>query len=463
MIKGESTADPVAVYGNRGVADNNNKPGGTHNASTWIGDDGIFWHFGGRSQEGYLNQMWAFSPCQSGEITPASATICEGSSQELTVTGGTSYEWLRNNVVISGQNNAKLITTQPGTYSAIIKNGACAVSAYNTVEIIKAIAPSGNITPASAVICTGGSKVLTATGGTSYEWKRNGITIPGKKEATITVDQPGTYSVVITNGTCTGPASNTSVITQDPTPAGTISPASASLCGNDTQVLTATGGTSYEWLRNGEAINGETGSTITVKTPGTYSVIIKGGTCSGPAANTVEVTDANSTGVRYANIFATPNVPIQLTARNAGTHFQWIPGTGLDDPSSATPMATLTHDQEYLVLISSTQGCSVTDTQLVKVNVSNNPVKVYVPTAFTPNGNNVNDRLRPLGNIGKLDYFRVYNRWGNVVFQTTIIGDGWDGKYKGTVQQPDTYTWILAGQMQDGQLIKLSGKTVLIR
>ena len=463
LIKGESTEDPVAVYVNRGVADNNNKPGGTHNASTWIGVDGIFWFFGGRSQEGYLNQMWAFSPCQSGEITPASATICEGSSQELTVTGGNSYEWLRNNVVIEGQNNAKLITTQPGTYSAIIKNGACSVSAYNTVDIIKAIAPSGNITPATAVICTGGSKVLTATGGTSYEWKRNGITIPGQKEATITVDKPGTYSVVITNGTCTGPASNTSVITQDPTPAGTISPATASLCGNETQVLTATGGTSYEWLRNGEPINGETGATITVSTPGTYSVIIKGGVCSGPAANTVEVTDATSTGVRYANIFAIPDVPIRLTARNAGTQFQWIPGTGLDDPSSATPMATLTRDQEYLVLISSAQGCSVTDTQLVKVNASNNTVKVYVPTAFTPNGNNVNDRLRPLGNIGKLDYFRVYNRWGNLVFQTAIIGDGWDGKYKGTVQQPDTYTWILAGQMQDGQLIKLSGKTVLIR
>ena len=88
---------------------------------------------------------------------------------------------------------------------------------------------------------------------------------------------------------------------------------------------------------------------------------------------------------------------------------------------------------------------------------------VYVPTAFTPNGNNVNDRLRPLGNIGKIDYFRVYNRWGNMVFQTNKIGDGWDGNYKGVGQQSDTYTWIFSGQMTDGQSIKVSGKTVLIR
>ena len=107
------------------------------------------------------------------------------------------------------------------------------------------------------------------------------------------------------------------------------------------------------------------------------------------------------------------------------------------------------------------------DTQFVKVspgnNNNNNKVKVHVPTAFTPNGNNVNDRLRPLGNIGRIDYFRVYNRWGAIVFLTNIIGDGWDGRYKGVLQASDTYTWVLVGQMLDGQPIKLSGKTLLIQ
>jgi gliding motility-associated-like protein len=229
-------------------------------------------------------------------------------------------------------------------------------------------------------------------------------------------------------------------------------------------VLTATGGTSYEWFRNGEPINGETGSTITVTTAGTYSVIVKGGVCSGPAANTVEVTDENSTGVRYPDIFATANVPFQMKARNAGTHFEWSPNVGLDDPSSSSPTATLTRDQEYHVLISSQLGCSVIDTQFVKVNPdSGRAVKVFVPTAFTPNGNNVNDRLRPLGQIGTIDYFRVYNRWGNMLFQTSIVGDGWDGTYKGIVQQSGTYTWIFSGKTPDGKPIKLSGKTVLIR
>ncbi|HUQ67308.1 MAG TPA: kelch repeat-containing protein [Flavitalea sp.] len=462
LIKGEITEDPVVVFGNKGVADNNNKPGGTNNASAWTADDGIFWLSGGRSDEGYLNQVWTFSPCESGNITPSAAGICEGSSQELTANGGTSYEWRLNNEVIAGQTNAKIMATEPGTYSVIIKNGACSANAYNTAEINRTTAPVGSISPQEASVCQGGTQILTATGGTSYEWKRNGITIPGKNEATLTVEEAGTYSAIITNGSCSGPASNTSVITQESTPAGSITPVSASLCGQNEQILTATGGTSYEWMRDGEKINGETGPTIKVTTAGIYSVIIRGGVCSGPAANTTQVTDAETNGIRYADIYATPNVPIRLNARIAGTHFEWTPATGLDDPSSATPTATLARDQVYLIYISSTEGCAVVDTQLVKVSTGNT-VKVYVPTAFTPNGNNINDRLRPLGNIRRIDYFRVFNRWGNMVFQTNIIGDGWDGKFKGAAQVPDTYTWILTGQTADGLVIKLSGKALLIR
>ena len=464
LIKGEATEHAIAVYGTKGTPDNNNKPGGTTNASAWTADDGTFWIFGGRADEGFLNQAWSFTPCASGNITPESAAICEGSSQELTVTGGSSYEWRLNNQVIAGETASKLVATTPGTYSVIIKNGVCAVNAYNTVEITRATAPAGSITPATASICQGGSKVLTATGGTSYEWKRNGVTLGGQNKATLTVTEAGTYSVIITNGTCSGPASNTAEITQQSAPAGTISPATASLCDNNSQILTATGGTSYEWLKDGEPINGQTGSTIIVTTPGTYSVIVKGGVCNGPAANTVVVTDENSAGIRYADISATANVPFQMSARSAGTQFEWSPSVGLDDPSSATPTATLTRDQLYHVRISSQGGCSVTDTQFVKVNAdTGNIVKVHVPTAFSPNGNNVNDKLRPLGQLSKLDYFRVYNRWGNMLFQTSIIGDGWDGTYKGNAQQTDTYTWILSGITSDGRPIKLSGKTVLIR
>jgi gliding motility-associated-like protein len=302
--------------------------------------------------------------------------------------------------------------------------------------------------------------VLTATGGTSYEWRRDNVVITGQTKSTITANQPGTYSVIIKNGGCSAPASNTAVITLATAPSGTISPASSTICEGGSQVLTATGGTTYVWRRDGVTIEGQTAATLAVTIPGTYSVTIKNGSCSGEASNTSVVTVGSTAGSRYEDVKVTANVPTRLSARPIGITYEWSPGTGLDNPSSATPMVTINTAIQYLVRITPAQGCQVIDTVRVKVGTEN---KVFVPTAFTPNGNNVNDRLRPLSNLISIDYFRVYNRWGNLMFETKEVGAGWDGRYKGVSQPSDTYTWVLSGKTTNGEPVKQSGKTLLIR
>jgi gliding motility-associated-like protein len=157
------------------------------------------------------------------------------------------------------------------------------------------------------------------------------------------------------------------------------------------------------------------------------------------------------------------NMPTALSARPDGVTYEWTPNTGLDNPASATPNVSTNTDREYLVRITTSQGCLFVDTVLVKVNAAVPVTTVAVPTAFTPNGNNANDQLRPLGNIASIDFFKVYNRWGNLVFQTNQTGVGWDGTFKGVLQPSDTYTWVLLGKTTDGQVIKQSGKTLLIR
>jgi gliding motility-associated-like protein len=123
-------------------------------------------------------------------------------------------------------------------------------------------------------------------------------------------------------------------------------------------------------------------------------------------------------------------------------------------------MEPVKNDIQYLVRVTPSQGCESVDTVLVKVVAEN---KTAVPTAFTPNGNNVNDRLRPLSKLASIDYFRVYNRWGNLLFETNKIGDGWDGRYKGVLQPSDSYTWFLLAILPNGEPVKQSGKTLLIR
>ena len=111
--------------------------------------------------------------------------------------------------------------------------------------------------------------------------------------------------------------------------------------------------------------------------------------------------------------------------------------------------------------MSSGVGCLTVDTLLV--NVVNEP-SVFVPNAWTPNGDGHNDYLFPLMvNITQLKYFRVFNRWGQKVFETNIIGNGWDGNVNGRAQPIDVYTWTLEAIGTGGLNYKASGRTVLLR
>jgi gliding motility-associated-like protein len=90
--------------------------------------------------------------------------------------------------------------------------------------------------------------------------------------------------------------------------------------------------------------------------------------------------------------------------------------------------------------------------------------KVFVPSAFTPNGDGRNDQLRPIAvGITHIDYFRVYNRWGELVFSTTTNGKGWDGTVNGKPQQTNTYAWIVQAIDYTGKTFFQKGTVTLIR
>ena len=89
---------------------------------------------------------------------------------------------------------------------------------------------------------------------------------------------------------------------------------------------------------------------------------------------------------------------------------------------------------------------------------------MYVPTAFTPNGDGLNDVFKPiLLGMKSLAYFRVYNRFGELMFSTSQVDHGWDGIYKGKPQDTATFVWMAAGITYKGQLRKKKGYVVLIR
>ena len=143
--------------------------------------------------------------------------------------------------------------------------------------------------------------------------------------------------------------------------------------------------------------------------------------------------------------------------------YLWSPATGLSNPSIINPTFTFTQQVEFLIRVNLESNCPVVDTLLVTVFKKKD---IYVPQAFSPNGDGNNDRLYPiLVGISQLKYFRIYNRWGNLLFETANAApsQGWDGTFKGSLQPVETYTWIAEGIDVDGLTIKRGGNTLLIR
>jgi gliding motility-associated-like protein len=116
----------------------------------------------------------------------------------------------------------------------------------------------------------------------------------------------------------------------------------------------------------------------------------------------------------------------------------------------------------YKVVVTNTNGCA--DSAYIKVKIFDTHPQIFVPSAFTPNGDGLNDTFRPIAvGITKLDYFRVYNRWGQLVFSTTVNEQGWDGKIGGKEQASGTFVWLVHGVDFTGKTVFAKGTVTLIR
>jgi gliding motility-associated-like protein len=170
-----------------------------------------------------------------------------------------------------------------------------------------------------------------------------------------------------------------------------------------------------------------------------------------------------TSAVRYPTVTALKNVTKPLSARLIGAYtYLWIPNTGLDNEFIARPNFNYDRSQEYIVQQTSAGGCITRDTVLVKVLDKS---QIFVPKAFSPNGDGNNELLKPiLVGLDKLIYFRVYNRWGILVYETSVIGEGWNGFYKGEKQLYGAYSWIAQGEdSATGKVVNATGSSVLIR
>ena len=188
------------------------------------------------------------------------------------------------------------------------------------------------------------------------------------------------------------------------------------------------------------------------------------GCVSDDVSKTIRVTEINITSINDTIVL--PNIPFTLNTTLGGNFtgtptIAWAPATGLSTSNGVSPVATLQDNITYIVTATTSAGCTAKD--IINIEVFKGSA-IYVPTAFTPNKDGLNDLLRPrYVGIKHLDYFRVFNRWGQVVYTTTNRDAGWDGTINGINQPVGVYVWMLKAKDVVGQVYDMKGTFLIIR
>jgi gliding motility-associated-like protein len=317
----------------------------------------------------------------------------------------------------TGATTPQLAVTASGTYSVTATNGYC--SDTDSVAVLFHPLPVDQLTDQTA--CAGQSIVLDAGNpGAVFAWN-NGATA-----ASITVTAPGTYTVSITSAD--GCQASYTADAQFVDPPVVNLGADTVLCAGQLLALSAGGpGSTCQWS------TGSTANSVMVGTTGQYSVSVSNGYCATEDSILVLFNPAPEPMPKHQLFTCLDEDPhyVEVDAGNPGSTYLWGDG-------QTTRTVRANAYGWWNVTITNVFGCSLTDSALV--NSFCRPT-FFLPNAFTPNGDGVNDVWLPVGNnIGFYEMY-VFDRWGGVVFHSTDPNTGWDGKLNGQDAPNDAYAY----------------------
>jgi gliding motility-associated-like protein len=222
----------------------------------------------------------------------------------------------------------------------------------------------------------------------------------------------------------------------------------------------------YSWKYGNELVSEQRNPAAKVfSTPGTYTITlaVSSDQCPTPVLVLTKPLRVESSlpPKRYTTAFAVKNVPLSIEARSIGISALWKPARQLNDPKSYKPVFKGDGEQDYTIRLTTEGGCVTVDSLLVQILLK---ADIAVPSGFTPNGDGLNDYLRPVPmGVTEIRYFRIYNRFGEIIYESRNSKPGWDGSYKGIPQLTQTVVWMVEGVGMDGSVITKKGTTVLIR
>ena len=392
-----------------------------------------------------------------------------------TITSGVlTHAWNFGNGATSIQTSPTYMYGASGVYAVkLVTTSAAGCRDSITRSVTVHAMPTGTLnTPTTNLLCEGGTVSLSASGGTLYQWFINGGAIVGATSATYATNQPGTYTVnVISSNGCVAAA--TGAVTLQLVRKPTVNFTYDKYCAGFPTQFTDQSNTAnsnvvtYSWIfGQGQGTSTQQNPVYTFPTANTYSVSLTVTPVACPSLAT-SITKPVSTVAppadqRYISLNAVENRDLQLEARVfGGATYSWAPSSGLSSSTISNPIFNYNAQVDYVITITTGIGCIIKDTQLVRIFKEK---EIYVPKGFSPNGDGNNDKIFPrLVGVRTLNYFKVFNRWGQLIFMSTNINEGWDGTYKGVKQPMEGYVWIAEGVDIDNNIIKRTGTFLLLR
>jgi hypothetical protein len=425
----------------------------------------------------YLLRIWISEGVNAGRDT----AICAGTSIQLqaNVLGNNPATWSvlsgsANSLSCTNCNNPIATPAQTTTYVVQANlSGLSSCKQKDTITIV--VQPDFSLNATDTLICAPLNQInlyaqpSVLPGALSFQWSPASGILGSSTQSQITITPSSTQYVVVASDTVgCFTHTDTSSIVYDPSfnPELLVSP-SGSICTGDSVQLQITGGGSITWSPSYH-ISSLSDAVVWVwpDTTVTYlaEIVSANSACRESLTYTVPVIALRADAGLDQEIFDGEAVILGGPAMlcGAGCNLKWFPDQYLFFNYLMYPKAVPHETITYWVMLSNESGtCISRDSVTIRVKCTD----IYMPNVFNPQA----PQSEYTGNFGPrnvsidLNYFRVFNRWGQLVFQTEDVSYRWDGKYKGEPQPAGTYVWVIEGKCPNGEWIRKSGNVLLVR
>ena len=393
--------------------------------------------------------------------------ICVPDNVQLQASGAGIFSWTPvTNMVNATTATPTVNPTTTTTYTVTLDQQGCINTDTVQVRVVRVV--TTRAMPDTTICLTDSVQLNIVSDGLRHLWTStpaSSFNDPTLQNPMALPTETTNYQVLATIGSCT--TTENIVVRTVPYPVADAG-ADTIICYNTPAFLKGShDGSSFTWSPVSSLINSNTLSPTAYPSNTTTYMLTSLDTrgCPKPGYDTVLVTVLPKRNPYAGNdTMVVVGQPLQLNAEG-GVSYSWSPPTGLNNPGIKNPIGIYGEEIDslrYTVKAFNEIGCY--DSAFVSVKVFKTNPYVFVPSAFTPNGDGLNDVIRPIAvGVQQIKYFRIFNRWGQLLFHTTTNEQGWDGKISGTPQGSNVFVWMVSAIDYLGKPIFLKGTVTLIR